>query len=88
MGTLRDGAERITISVRYCNGYTIAQMQKEWDWVKNMSSYGIQILLLEAMRMGYVEEKLGKEDPDQFTYHITPKGRNAVDREKLHVLHD
>lgn len=32
----------------------------------------------------YFEE----EDPDQFTYHITPKGRNAVDREKLHVLHD
>lgn len=34
------------------------------------------------------EENWGTEDPDQFTYHITPKGSNAVDQEKLHVLHD
>lgn len=88
MGALRDGAEKITVSVRYCSGYTIAQMQKEWDWLKGYASYGIQLFLLEAMRMGYIKEKLGKKDPNQFTYHITPKGRNAVDREKLHILHD
>ena len=75
---LNYNAERITASLYYFNYRTQDWLEKNVDWLRHVSGYGVALYLERAERLGYIKSECVNAETGELHYFITYIGREVV----------
>lgn len=78
---LEENALMITYSISVYKGKNQSWLEKNIDWLKNISNYGVTEYLMEAERRGFIKSKSAGVDKEVI-YFATKKGRDAYDNDE------